>query len=206
MTEMPGQSAMPAGHINLAHVCRATHALGPGPRYAIWVQGCPLACPGCLAKQYRDPYAGQRVALADLIADILARPDLVGLTLSGGEPMAQAGACLALIRALRRRRPHLSLMVYTGYTLTALQRDAKPDQLGLLAMTDVLIDGPYRESDNDNRGLRGSTNQGIHLLSEVYQGLGVAWFIDRPRQIELYLERQALFMAGIPPQGMDHCH
>ena len=67
-------------------------ALGPGRRLGVWVQGCPLACPGCIARDTWDPAGGHEVAVADLTAVWQAAVDdgADGLTVSGGEPLEQA--------------------------------------------------------------------------------------------------------------------
>ena len=36
----------------------AVRVLGPGVRYALWVQGCPRRCPGCVAENAWDPDGG----------------------------------------------------------------------------------------------------------------------------------------------------
>lgn len=40
------------GMINVAEICLGTRALGPGLRSALWVQGCPFRCPGCVAPDW----------------------------------------------------------------------------------------------------------------------------------------------------------
>ena len=33
--------------MQIAQVVPVTEAEGPGKRFAVWFQGCPLRCPGC---------------------------------------------------------------------------------------------------------------------------------------------------------------
>jgi len=195
--------ANPTNTLNLAEVCRDTRALGPGRRYAIWVQGCPFRCAGCLAVQWRSQQPKRLVPVARLAEDILNVAGLEGLTLSGGEPMLQAEACHQLIEQIRCRRPRTTLMVYTGFTLEELRAGGDAARLGLLAAVDVLIDGPYEQARNDNLGLRGSTNQRVHFLSDVYRDLGESHFTLQPRQVELHFRQEDLFMVGVPPTGLD---
>ena len=42
----------PVEALNVAAVCQATRALGPGLRAVVWVQGCPCRCPGCVAPDW----------------------------------------------------------------------------------------------------------------------------------------------------------
>jgi hypothetical protein len=55
---------------------------------------------------------------------------------------------------------------------------------------DILIDGPYIESLNDDSGLRGSSNQRVHILkpNPKYEGFN---FESNPRIIE-YLPKLEL--------------
>lgn len=186
--------------LNLAALCRHTATLGPGRRYAIWVQGCPFHCPGCIAPAWRELRIHQLVSVSRLVADILAVPELEGITISGGEPMLQAPAVWHLATALRQHRPSLTLMLYTGFQLQELRT---PTQLRLLEVLDVLIDGRYQAERNDNRGLRGSSNQRVHLLSSAYRDLGTEFFTHSPRHVELLPHAEELLMIGIPPLHLD---
>ena len=189
--------------LNLAQICRRSRVLGPGQRYGIWVQGCPFDCPGCLAQEWRAIRQNRQVLISHLIADVMTVPDLEGITISGGEPMLQAKACATLIEGLRRHRPGLTLIVFSGFRLKDLRANGRVDQLALLEAVDVLIDGGYEEELNDNHGLRGSANQCVHFLSSAYNSLGKAYFESQPRRVELHLGSKSLFMVGIPPRGVD---
>lgn len=61
-----------------------TRVLGPRRRFAVWVQGCPFAYPGCVAPTFLPEAGGDLVAVAKLANEILSTPDLDGVTLSGG--------------------------------------------------------------------------------------------------------------------------
>jgi anaerobic ribonucleoside-triphosphate reductase activating protein len=133
---------------------------GPGLRFVIYTQGCPHRCPGCQNPETWDPEGGHEVALDDLWARVQINPLLRGITLSGGEPFMQAGACAAL--AARARAAGLDVVTYTGYTweqLLAMAED-DPDVRALLTLSDYLIDGPYLAAQRSlSLPFRGSRNQ-----------------------------------------------
>src|ERR1700722_19472169 len=80
--------------------------LGPGVRAVIWVQGCPLRCPGCIAPETlpfaaADGNVGGVRSVADLAGWLAELDETEGVTLSGGEPFAQAEALAELLDTVR---------------------------------------------------------------------------------------------------------
>lgn len=139
-------------------------ALGPGERIALWTAGCPRRCAHCANPELWEPRESQRITPERLTRALLwlceNRP-VDGLTVTGGEPFAQAEE---LCRALEPVRVRVGdLLVFSGYTRRELE--TMESAAGLLALADVLVDGEYRPAENDGRvPLRGSANQVIHYL------------------------------------------
>lgn len=187
--------------VQVAEVCVGTRALGPGLRSVAWVQGCPFRCRGCIAPDWIPPQAGRPVHPAELAAELLAHPFVTGFTFSGGEPMSQA-AGLAEVIAIARRQRDLTLICFTGYRLAELRaRPPHPGVAELLAQTDVLIDGRYVAARNDGRGLRGSDNQQVHMLTgrlaDAADELG-----HGRRRTEIHLSGRAALLVGVPDRGV----
>ena len=93
--------------INIAEIHPSTDNLGPGKRFAIWVQGCPFKCKNCIAPDWIPFEVNKPMLLTRLVSKIIAAKDIEGITISGGEPFMQASQ-LALI--LQKVRLHLSLI------------------------------------------------------------------------------------------------
>ncbi len=184
--------------LRVYHFEPVVRTLGPGMRCGLWVQGCSLGCPGCLVPDSHDATKGKAVAVRELAARILAVEGNTGVTISGGEPFQQPRALLELLQALRRARPELSIMLYSGYMRRALER--KVLHRRILALADILVAGPFRERLPQPDGWRGSANQEIHFLTDrhapdsVPSASGELEFVLRPGG--------GLFMAGVPPRGL----
>jgi anaerobic ribonucleoside-triphosphate reductase activating protein len=187
--------------LQVAQTCVGTRALGPGLRSVAWVQGCPFRCQGCIAPDWIPFREARSVTPANLAAELLANPEVTGLTFSGGEPMAQAAGLAAVISAARRERP-LTLICFTGYRLAELRsRPPGPGVADLLAQTDVLIDGRYVAARNTGRGLRGSDNQQIHFLTgRLADHAGE--LTDGPRRAEIRFRGRDALLVGVPPPGV----
>jgi anaerobic ribonucleoside-triphosphate reductase activating protein len=188
---------MHAENLSIAMMVPVTEAEGPGKRFALWFQGCPLRCAGCCNPEMLPFTGGQQLSLEEVISSIRAAMTLgiEGVTLLGGEPTAHARGAAAL--AQQARDLGLSVMVFTGYTLDELRTRREPDIDALLAQTDILVDGPYeRDQPDTTRRWIGSTNQRIHFLSERYAADDACW--RKRNTLELRLVDGAITINGFP--------
>lgn len=153
---------------------------GPGIRYVIFTQGCPHHCPGCQNPE-TWPFAGGRaVPVGEIAARAAHNPLVHGVTLSGGEPFAQAGPCAALAALLSAKGYEVA--AYTGYTFEDLLAGT-PEQQALLARLDVLVDGPFVEDECSLELLfRGSKNQRILDVPKSLAAKAAVWSTD-PRWV-----------------------
>src|SRR5688572_29607856 len=124
--------------VRIAQVVPCTEAEGPGRRFAVWFQGCPLRCPGCCNPEFLPFRGGETRTLADMtaaLADAHDRLGVEGVSLLGGEPFAHAAAAAAVARFARQRG--LTVMVYSGYTIEQVREMPDPAAADLLAHTDL---------------------------------------------------------------------
>jgi len=183
--------------LRVAQLVCCTETEGPGRRFAVWTQGCSLGCPGCCNPEMLPFVGGELWPVERLARRVLETRGIEGVTLLGGEPMAQAGACAEL--CARVRREGLSVMLFSGYTLAALTAPgADPAWAHLLALTDLLVDGRFeREQPERRRRWIGSANQLLHFLTDRYQPQQPCF--SAPNSLEIRLDgRGELSVNGWP--------
>lgn len=170
--------------------------LGPGLRAVIWVQGCPLRCPGCLAPETLPTGTGAQRSATELADWLASLTDVEGVTFSGGEPFAQADELARVLDEVRAIRPHFTAMSYSGFRLETLRRGT-PGQRAFLERLDLLIDGPYQAAKHANLRWRGSANQRLIPLTPRYRELLAE--PDTGQGIEFTLGLDGTFSwAGVP--------
>lgn len=141
---------------------------GTGFRVTLWVAGCSHHCRGCHNPESWDYNQGKtlREVRKDLF-DKLDKSYIQGLTLSGGDPLAQSRKSLLelyfLLRRIKKKFPNKDIWIYSGYTHEEILQD-KFKKL-VLSQCDVLVDGLYRYALRDTSlPFRGSSNQRIIYL------------------------------------------
>ncbi|MBS1808806.1 MAG: 4Fe-4S cluster-binding domain-containing protein [Acidobacteria bacterium] len=135
---------------------------GPGRRSVAQVSGCARFCVGCFVPETFDLNSGVKLTVREISEKLLADEGAPrdGITILGGEPFLQPFGLLALLQLLKAQAQHITL--YTGFTLEELQQRDDASIGEILALTDILIDGPFVKKLTDNAGeWRGSTNQRI---------------------------------------------
>jgi anaerobic ribonucleoside-triphosphate reductase activating protein len=149
---------------------------GPGFRYALFVQGCHLGCPGCHNAHLQTFSGGTEMTANDVLHDIAANPLLDGLTLTGGEPFTQAAACAALAEAVRGMG--LSVVTFTGCRWEELMAAGREEWRRLIEASDLIVDGPFVMALRDlDLRFRGSANQ---RLIDVRRSLAAGRVVEIP--------------------------
>lgn len=188
----------------VSHREPSTKVLGPGNRYALWLQGCKKRCPNCIFPEGQPlNRGGEWLSVEKIWSEIKAVPDLTGITVSGGEPFLQTKALARLVKFLCDESD-LDVMIFTGYTLSELQ--SRPDMATafILGNIDILVDGDYREELNNGSIYRGSDNQVVHFLSPKYLPFEDLIARTKNRSLEfVYRKNSELFMVGIPPKDFE---
>ena len=89
----------------------------------------------------------------------------------GGEPLCEQNQLLTLllINTIKEKLPNTKIYVWTGYYYDDLIKQTTNGKLQeILKKADVLIDGPYIQSQRDiTLSMRGSKNQSIINLKEI---------------------------------------
>lgn len=149
--------------IRIAGITEDSIVDGPGLRLTVFVQGCHHGCKGCHNPETHRFDGGQIMNTAKIIAKMDSNPLLDGITLSGGEPFWQTFSCIELADAAHERG--MNVWCYTGFTFEKIKKD--PYFRNLLDHIDVLVDGPYIESQRTlELPWRGSKNQRLIDVQE----------------------------------------
>lgn len=86
---------------------------GPGIRYIIFFQGCPMRCKFCHNPDTWDFSGGEEYTADELVERILPFKSFYrnggGVTLSGGEPLAQSEFVTELLERLREKGLHTAI-------------------------------------------------------------------------------------------------
>ncbi len=207
----PGQATL-----RISRIHYPVTVLGHGTRLGIWVQGCPLACRGCIATDTWPGDGGTEVTvgeLAGLWRQAVAR-GADGVTVSGGEPLAQPVGLATLLTAIAEVRaeltdasgvttapPHreLDIFVYTGYEppeFTESQRQA-------IEPADVLVTGRFVASAPTRLIWRGSANQQLTLRTALARRRYEHMLDHAPAQapMQLRVEGTGAWLIGVPRVG-----
>lgn len=186
-------------YLHIAAYLPRSHANGPALRSVLWVQGCPFRCAGCFNPDFLPFAGGRKVAPRDVADWMLTESETEGVTFSGGEPFAQAGALAAV--AERVRAAGKGVLVFTGYDAVELQSSSNLGFRQLLEAADLLVAGRYRSEMPGRHALLASANQELVFLTQRYWG---ADFGGRRRTEFRITASGAITVSGFPnvPRGL----
>jgi anaerobic ribonucleoside-triphosphate reductase activating protein len=172
--------------LRIAAIVESTAAEGPHDRFAVWVQGCALRCPGCCNPEMFDEHGGFPTEVGDLLSRIehaQRRGVIEGLTILGGEPLQQTEAVTALARGSQALG--LGVLVFSGLRFERAR--ALPGFDRLWRQLDTLVDGPFvadQLEPPDGRRFVGSRNQRILHRTRRYADPSL-WSGPRRMQVDI---------------------
>ena len=130
---------------------------GPGIRFVIFMQGCPLKCKFCHNRDTWDFNGSVEYAVEPVVEKVLRskpyfRRSNGGVTVSGGEPLAQAEYVLELFKELKKHGIHTDLDTACSYKITPLIEE-------LLSYTDLVLLDIKHIVDEKCKKLTGRSNK-----------------------------------------------
>jgi pyruvate formate lyase activating enzyme len=176
------------GRIHSIETCGTVD--GPGIRYVVFTQGCPLRCLSCHNPDCREPHEGKEVTVDELITDIQKYRSYMkssggGVTISGGEPLMQPEFVKEIFRRCREIGIHTALDT-SGYVQLAT---AKPviDHVDLVLL-DIKSFDPHIYHQVTNVSLEPTLNF-ARYLSEIDKPVWIRFVLvpnltDRPDNIQ----------------------
>lgn len=181
-------------NIKIGRLYYPVTTLGPGKRVCIWMCGCPFNCAGCLSNGLKDISNGKDISVDELVELIDSiNGDIDGITIFGGAPFYQSESLLYLLRVLSDRFE--DIILFTGYEYEDLQSGKVHYAKEIIGYISLLIDGKFDKDDICVNGLRGSNNQKIIIIKNIYGDLD---FYKYPKRIQLVYFGKDIVEIGIP--------
>lgn len=110
---------------------------GPGLRFVLFMQGCPLRCKYCHNRDTWDQACGSIVSVDEIVSKIKRYKNFLipsggGVTVTGGEPLLQVKFLITLFTKLKQEGISTAIDTSGMFALT-------PDIKHLLELTDLVL-------------------------------------------------------------------
>ena len=136
---------------------------GPGVRFVIFLQGCPMRCKYCHNPDTWEMHAGERRSAESLIEEYEHNRAFYkngGITVSGGEPLAQIDFLVELFRLAKEKEIHTCLDT-SGATYRPGDSEYNRKLDALMELTDLVMLDIKHMDRVSHRELTGLDNEGI---------------------------------------------
>lgn len=134
---------------------------GPGVRFVLFLQGCPLRCACCHNPDTWELEGGSLYTAEEILAKVLRYKEYFGktggITLSGGEPLLQSDFAYELFSLCKKNGIHTCLDT-SGFVINE-------SVINLLEVTDLcMLDIKYTTEEQYKEYVGGSLNGAVNFL------------------------------------------
>lgn len=168
---------------------------GPGIRFVVFFQGCPIRCQYCHNPDTWEFGKGREVTVNELMTEYDTCKEFLksgGITATGGEPLSQPDFLLELFKEAKSKGIHTCLD--TSGAVYNPNNAEKIDEI--LKYTDlVMLDIKHIDSDF-HKSLTGVGNENILLFAEHLRDINIPVWIRRVVVPNLTDDEQELFRLG----------
>lgn len=193
---------MTKGYIHSIESCGTVD--GPGLRYVIFLQGCPMRCQYCHNPDTWEPGKGDQMTVDEVLASFYHNTAFYkngGVTVTGGEPMMQMDFLIELFGKLHEGGYHTCLDT-SGIMFQPENESAMEKIETLMGLTDLVMLDIKHIDDEKHKELTKHSNQRILAFAKYLDQKGIPVWIRHVvvpgiTLYKEYLERLGEFMAGL---------
>lgn len=137
---------------------------GPGIRFVIFMQGCPLRCAYCHNPDTWDIRAGKNYEVDEVVEMVLKYKHYFkengGVTVSGGEPLLQIDFIISLFLKLKKNRIHTAIDT-SGIIFDTSNDDLMKKMDYLIELTDLFLLDIKHIDSKEHKKLTSHDNKNI---------------------------------------------
>lgn len=168
---------------------------GPGVRYVVFFQGCPLRCKYCHNPDTWEFRKGREVTAEELMEEYDSYKEFLksgGITATGGEPLAQPEFLAEFFSLAKSRGVHTCLDTSAG--VYNPENHAAIDEV--LKYTDLVMLDIKHIDPEEHKKLTGFDNRNILAFAEHIRDLGIPVWIRHVVVPGITNDRDELFRLG----------
>ena len=152
---------------------------GPGIRFVVFMQGCPMRCLYCHNPDTWQVGAGKEMSVEDLVSQIKKYKNYFGnnggVTVSGGEPLVQIDFVTQLFKRLKQENIHTCIDTSGVLFHTNEQTLAKFDEL--IKYTNLVLLDIKHIYDKQHKMLTGHSNKNTLEFAKYLDNKGISMWI-----------------------------
>ena len=153
---------------------------GPGIRFVVFLQGCPLRCQYCHNPDTWEMKGGEEYSIEDVVTKALRYRtyfgDKGGVTVTGGEPLVQIDFVTELFTALKAKGIHTCVDT-SGITFNPDSKASVEKHKRLLEVTDLVMLDIKHIDDEACIRLTGKSNKNTLAFAEFVSDNGIKLWI-----------------------------
>ena len=177
---------------------------GPGVRYVVFLQGCPMRCLYCHNPDTWAIGAGEEMEASYIIEQYVRNEGFYtngGLTVTGGEPLLQIDFVLELFTLAKERNIHTCIDT-SGITYKPENKEYNAKLDKLLDLTDLVMLDIKHIDPEKHKALTGQPNDGILAFANLLSDKNIDIWIRHVvvpgyTDDDKYLEELGYFIGGL---------
>lgn len=177
---------------------------GPGVRYVVFLQGCPMRCLYCHNPDTWAIGAGEEMEASYIIEQYVRNEGFYtngGLTVTGGEPLLQIDFLLELFTLAKERNIHTCIDT-SGITYKPENKEYNAKLDKLLDLTNLVMLDIKHIDPEKHKALTGQPNDGILAFANLLSDKNIDIWIRHVvvpgyTDDDKYLEELGYFIGGL---------
>lgn len=193
---------MTKGYVHSIETCGTVD--GPGLRYVIFLQGCPMRCQYCHNPDTWEPGKGEQMTVDEALEKFYSNTPFYrngGVTVTGGEPMMQMDFLIELFTKLHADGIH-TCIDSSGIMFRPENQEFMEKMEKLAEVTDLVMLDIKHIDDEKHKVLTAHSNKNILAFTKYLDEKGIPIWIRHVvvpgiTLYKEYLERLGEFMATL---------
>ena len=167
---------------------------GPGIRFVVFMQGCPMRCKYCHNPDTWDINTNKEINAEEILQKYESVKEFCrgGITVTGGEPLIQIDFVTELFKNAKSKNIHTALDT-SGIVFT--QENTKKFDF-LIKYTDLILLDIKHINDNEHKKLTGFSNKNVLAFAKYLSNNGIPVWIRHVLVPEITFNKEYLRELG----------